>query len=67
MDKPANRYYGEQRVEIKTQKRYGPVWLEYVGDGYAYVGMNVDRGLDADKLREAAHLFVQLAEALERE
>lgn len=65
MDKPANRFYGEQMVEIKTQQRYGPVWLDYVNG--KSVGVTVDGALDADELREAAHLFVQLAEALERE
>lgn len=64
-DKPANRFYSEQRVEIKGNQIYGPVYLEKIENRCAV--LVIDRILDADELREAAHLFNQLAEALERE
>ncbi len=68
MDKPANRFYGEQRVEIKPGK-YGIVDVSrgpFDSDKAHWVGVFSDV-YTADELREAAHLFVQLAEALERE
>jgi len=63
MDKPANRFYGEQRVEIKTGD-YGKVRLHGFRKGYAHI--DCATLLTADELREASHLFNQLAEALER-
>ncbi len=64
MDKPANRFYGEQRVEIK-EGRYGAVLFHGFRKGYAHI--DCATLLTANELREAAHLFNQLAEALERE
>lgn len=64
MDKPANRFYGEQRVEIKPGE-YGKV--EFHGFRKNYAHMTCFTLLTADELREAAHLFNQLAEALEGE
>ncbi len=68
MDKPANRFYGEQRVEIK-EGTYGIVNVSrgpFGTDETRWVGVASDI-YTAEELREAAHLFVQLAEALERD
>lgn len=62
MDKPANRFYGEQRVEIKPGE-YGKV--EFHGFRKNYAHLTCFTLLTADELREAAHIFMQLAEALE--
>ncbi len=75
MDKPANRFYGEQRVEIKpgeygkfrVTKRLTP---DTIGVSFPVTPYDDSVGfsyLTAEELREAAHLFNQLAEALERE
>ena len=64
MDKPANRFYGEQKVEIKPG-HYGSVLFYGFRNGYAHIDNHTL--LTANELREAAHLFNQLAEALERE
>lgn len=69
MDKPANRFYGEQRVEIKPEW-YGSVKLDGFSRGASgtrYAEIELSDLMTADALREAAHLFNQLAEALERE
>lgn len=68
-DKPANRFYGEQRVEIKPGE-YGEISFYGFSRGLSgamFAEVSVPDLLTADELREAAHLFVQLAEALERE
>lgn len=67
MDKPANRFYGEQRVEIKPGN-YNGVKISGIDmkDRDLTVGIIYQR-MTTDELREAAHLFNQLAEALERE
>lgn len=65
-DKPANRFYGEQRVEIKPGL-YGNVRVG-LHDQPGWVNVYLDApGQTVEELREAAHLFNQLAEALERE
>jgi len=69
MDKTANRFYGEQRVKIK------PGWygvVSYCGsfpgaNGVDLAELSVPDFMTADELREAAHLFVQLAEYLDGE
>lgn len=62
MDKPANRFYGEQRVEIEPGD-YGNVLLHgYRGDK---ARVEVHYYLTAEELREAANFFNQLAEYLE--
>lgn len=63
MDKPANRFYGEQRVEIKPGE-YGKV--EFHGFRYGYAHIDCATLLTAEELREAAHLFTQLAEYLDQ-
>lgn len=66
MDKPANRFYGEQRVGIKPGV-YGNVRVG-MHDQPGWVNVYLDApGQTADELREAAHLFVQLAEYLDGE
>lgn len=62
MDKPANRFYGEQRVEIKPGD-YGPVCV-YGYDG-EYAKIDCRMFMNADELREASHLLAQIAEYLE--
>ncbi len=67
MDKPANRFYGEQRVDIKKGD-YGVV--SYYGiskgkSGVLFAELNVPDLMTAVELREAADLFVQLAEYIE--
>lgn len=62
MDKPANRFYGEQRI---APGEYGKVILHGFRKGYAHI--DCATLLTPHELREAAHLFNQLAEALERE
>ena len=64
MDKPANMFYGEQRVAIKPGE-YGKVILRGFRKGSAHI--DCATLLIAEELREAAHLFNQLAEALERD
>ena len=64
MDKPANRFYGEQRAEIKPDV-YGEVILRNFNKAGADI--LIDNYLTAHELREAAHLYNQLAEVLERE
>lgn len=63
MDKPANRFYGEQR-DIEPGE-YGRV--EFHGFRKNCADLTCFTLLTADELREAAHLFNQLAEALEGE
>ncbi len=63
MDKPANRFYGEQG-DIEPGM-YGKV--EFHGFRKNYAHLTCFTLLTTDELREAAHLFNQLAEALERE
>lgn len=66
-DKPANRFYGEQHI---NPRYYGVVKFDGFSRGASgtyYAEIEVLDLLAADELREAAHLFNQLAEALERE
>ncbi|QHJ81422.1 MAG: hypothetical protein [Bacteriophage sp.] len=65
MDKPANRFYGEQRVDIKPGN-YNGVKISGIDikDRDLTVGIIYER-MTADELREAAHLFVQIAEYLD--
>lgn len=63
MDKPANRFYGEQRVEIKPGW-YGSVEVTHISIPYA--GIKVMSGaFGTDELREMTHFLNQLAEYLE--
>lgn len=64
MDKPANRFYGERRVEIKPGD-YGCISLHGYRDNKARV--EVPYFLNAEELREAANFFNQLAEYMESE
>jgi len=67
MDKPANRFYGEQNI---NPGYYGFVKFDGFSRGVSgtyYAEIEVSDMLTADELREAAHMFNQLAEALERE
>lgn len=61
MDKPANRFCGEQRVEIKPGE-YGKI--EFHGFRYGYAHLNCATLLTANELREASHFLAQLAEML---
>lgn len=63
MDKPANRFYGEQRVEIKPDV-YGEVIVRNINKDGADI--LIDNYMTAEELREASHLFIQLAEYLDQ-
>ena len=62
MDKPANRFYGEQRVGIEPGE-YGRILLEGYRDNRAAI--EVPYYMTADDLREAANFFNQLAEYMD--
>lgn len=62
MDKPANRFYGEQRVGIK-HGLHGNIYVHDAASGE--ISILGDVRFTSEEMREASHFLAQIAEYME--